>query len=69
MTPARQRLHANAADAELPVPAGLFLVPALHVGAPANRFAVGNLGRFQRDIHPIPFLEAADSDLDRKSVV
>ena len=35
---ARQRLHANPAIAELPVAAGLLLVPALHVGASREWF-------------------------------
>jgi len=36
---ARRRLHADAAHAELPVPAGLFLVLALGVGLAANCLA------------------------------
>src|SRR2546429_5205137 len=37
----RQGLHLDLAITELAVAAGLFLVPALHVGAPANGLAVG----------------------------
>ena len=44
---ARQRLHLDLAVAELAVAAALLLVAALHVGAPANRLAIGNFRRFQ----------------------
>ena len=43
--------------------AGLLLVAALHVGGSADGLAVGNLGRFERDIHAVTLLQAADSDL------
>ena len=61
---ARQRLHADPAVAELPVTAGLLLVPALHVGGSADGFAIGNLGRFQGDVHAIALLQPADGDFD-----
>jgi hypothetical protein len=59
---ARQRLHLDPAIAELPVAAGLLLVPALHVGLPANGLAIRNFRRFQRDIHAVALLHPADDD-------
>ena len=60
--PRAQRLHLDPAIAELPVAAGLLLVPPLDVGLPANGLAIRNLGRLQRDIHAITLLHAADHD-------
>ena len=59
---ARQRFHLDPAIAELAVAAGLLLVAALDVGPAANGFAVGNLRRFQGDIHAVALLQAADDD-------
>ena len=57
-------LHADFAVAELAVAAGLLLVSALRVGFAADGFAVGNLGRFERDFSVIALFEAADDGLD-----
>src|SRR5438105_7784499 len=59
-----KRFHSYPAVAELAVPAGLFLVAALHVGLPADGFAIRNLGGFQRYIHPVTLLKPTDNDLD-----
>ena len=61
---ARRRLHANAADAELPVPAGLLLVLALGVGLAANRLAIGHLGRLERQVHVVALVQLGDDHLD-----
>src|SRR5262249_44721633 len=62
--PARQWLHADPAIAELPVAAGLFLVPALYVGFAPNGFAIRNLGGLQHDLDGVAFLQTADDDFD-----
>lgn len=59
---ARQAFHFNPAVAKLTTPAGLLFVAALHLAFAAHGFAVGNLGRFEYDIH----LEAAFGLFDRK---
>ena len=64
LLPRGQRLHLDPAIAELAVTAGLLLVAALDVGPAANGFAVGNLRRFQGDIHAVALLQAADHDFD-----
>ena len=61
---ARQRLHLDPAIAELAVTAGLLLVPALHVGAAANGFAIGNLGRLQDYLSVVALLQLGDDDFD-----
>ena len=61
---ARRRLQANAADAELAVPAGLFLVLAFGVGLAADRFAVGHLGRVQRQVHVVALVQLGDDHFD-----
>ena len=61
---ARQGLHADPAIPELPMSAGLLLVPALHVGGAADGLAVGDLGRLEGDIHAVPSLQTADGDFD-----
>src|SRR6202035_5942287 len=55
-------LHFNAADAELAVAAGLLLVFAFYVGAAANRFAVGNFGRLEREIDVIALVHLGNDD-------
>src|SRR2546429_6446926 len=60
----RQGLHLDLAITELAVAAGLFLVPALHVGAPANGLAVGHLGRLQIHFGVVALLHLRDSDFD-----
>ena len=57
---ARHGLHADFAVAELAVAAGLLLVAALRFSLAANGFAVGNLGRFERDFSVVALFEAAD---------
>ena len=52
------------AVAKLAVTAGLLLVAALRVGFAADGFAIGNLGRFQRDFSVVALLEAADDGLN-----
>ena len=59
---ARQRLHLDPAIAELPVAAGLLLVASLDVRPPADGFAIGNLRRFQGDIHAVALFQTADHD-------
>ena len=62
--PRGRRLQIDAADAELPVAAGLFLVFAFGVGFAANRFAIGNLGRLERQVHVIALMQLGDDDFD-----
>ena len=61
---ARPGFQANAADAELAVPARLLLVFSLGVGFAADRFAVGNLGRVQRQVHVVALVQLGDDHLD-----
>ena len=61
---ARQRLHANFAVAELAVAAGLLFVAAVGLGLGADGFAIGNLGRLERDLGVVALFEAADDGLD-----
>ena len=61
---ARQRLHLDLAIAELAVTAALLLVTALHVGAAANGFAIGNLRRLQDYLSVVPVLQLGDDDFD-----
>src|SRR5262249_10159418 len=61
---ALDRLELHAADAELAVPAGLFLVLAFGVGLTADGFAVGHFGRLQREVHVVALLELGDDHLD-----
>ena len=60
----RQRLQADAAKAELPVPAGLLLVFAFGVGLAADGLAVGNLGRLQSQLHVVAFAKLGHHDFD-----
>ena len=62
--PRGMRLHADFAVAELAVAAGLLFVAALGLGLGANGFAVGDLGRLERDFGVIALFEAADDGLD-----
>ena len=61
---ARRRLHADAADAELPVPAGLFFVLALGVGLAADRLAIGHFGRLERQVDVVALVQLRDDHLD-----
>ena len=61
---ALDRLHLDAAHAELAVAARLFFVLAFGVSLAANRFAVGNLGRLQREIDIVALLKLGNDDLD-----
>ena len=63
-TAAGHGLHADFAVAELAVAAGLLLVPALGFSFAADGFAVGNLGRLERDFSVVALFEAADDGLD-----
>ncbi len=54
---ARQRFHPDLAVAVLPVATGLFFVTSLHVGLPADRLAIRNLGRLQNDFGVIALLQ------------
>src|SRR6185437_3256601 len=58
------RLHAEAAVAELPVSAGLLLVPPLHVGFAQNRLPVCHPWRAQLDLDVVPLLQLGDRNLD-----
>ena len=58
------RLELDAADAELAVAAGLFLVLAFGVGLAADGFSVGNLGRLQREVDVVTLLHFGDNDFD-----
>ena len=62
-TPVSERFHADTAITKLPVPAGLLLVAALHLGAPADRLAIRNLRRLELDLHVVAFLKPADDNL------
>ena len=57
-------LHADFAVAELAVAAGLLFVAALRFGFAADGFAIGNLGRLERDFSVVALFEAADDGLD-----
>src|SRR5204863_9662998 len=59
---ARQRLHLDPAIAELSVTAGLLLMTALNVRRPADRLPVRDFRGFQRHVHPVTALQAADHD-------
>ena len=61
---AGQGLHADFAVAELAVAAGLLFVAAVGLGLAADGFAIGNLGRFERDFGVVALFEAADDGLD-----
>src|SRR6202030_3823846 len=50
-------LHLDAADAELTVAAGLLFVFAFGVGAPADRFAVSDFRRLQREVHVVTLVQ------------
>ena len=58
------RLHLDAADAELPVATGLFLVLAFGVGLAANGFAIRHLGRLQREIDVVALVELGHHDFN-----
>src|SRR5260370_28898597 len=62
--PALDRLHFDATDAELAVPAGLFFVLAFGVGLAANGFAVGDLVRLEREVDVIAFVQLGDDDFN-----
>ena len=57
---ALDRLHLDAANAELAVPTGLLFVLAFHVGFAANGFAVRDFGRLQSEINVIALVELGD---------
>src|SRR5437899_11309011 len=61
---ARQRLHANPAVAELPVTAGLLLMPTLDVGFAPDGLTIRNFGRLECDIDAVTLFQAADDHLD-----
>ena len=61
---ARQRLHLDLAVAELPVAAGLLLVPAVRLRCSLDRLAVRNARRLQVDVDAEPALELRDRDFD-----
>ena len=61
---ALDRLHLDAADAELAVPAGLLLVLAFRVGFAANRLTIGHLRRLERQVHVIAFVELRHNYFD-----
>src|SRR6202451_1651299 len=61
---AHQRLHLDLAIAVLTVSAGLLLMPALHVGLTANRFAIRNFWRLQNYFRVIPLLQLRDHDFN-----
>ena len=61
---ARQRFELDAADAELAVAAGLLFVFAFGVRFAANRFAIWNLGRLQRQLDVIALAQLGDYHFD-----
>ena len=61
---ARQRLEHHLAVAELPAPARLLLVAALHLGARRDRLLVGNLRRVQSHFDVVAVLQLLDYGLD-----
>src|SRR5712664_144085 len=61
---ALDRLHLDAAYAELAVATGLLLVLAFDVGLAADGFAVRNLGRFEREVDMVALVELGDDDFD-----
>src|SRR3984893_526991 len=58
------RLHLDAANAELAVSTGLLLVLAFGVGFAANGFAVGDLGGLEREVNVIALVQLGDYDFD-----
>src|SRR6185369_16220657 len=58
----RERFHLDPAIAELAMTAGLLLVASLNVGPAANGFAIGDLRRFEGDVHAVAFFQAADDN-------
>ena len=61
---ARQRLEDDLAVAELPAPAGLLLVAALHLGARRDGLLVGDLRRVERHLDVVAVLQLLDDGLD-----
>ena len=61
---ARHRFDANLAVAELPVSAGLLLVPAVRLGRRLDRLAVRNPRRLEVHVHAEATLQFRDRDLD-----
>ena len=61
---ARQRLHPDLAVAELAVPAGLLLVPAVRLDARRDRLAVGDARRLEVDLDAEAPLQLRDRHLD-----
>src|SRR5204862_5082647 len=61
---ARQRLELDLAVAELPVPAGLLLVPAVRLGRGGDRFAIRDPRQLQRDLDAEPAFQLGDRHLD-----
>lgn len=74
-----QRLDAKIDFAELPGPAGLFLVTVMSLGVHLDRLAIGNLGRLCIDVQAsvgelfqdqpqVEFAQAVDDDLVRLAI-
>ena len=61
---ARQRFEDHLAIAKLSAPAGLFLMPALHLGALRNRFFVRNFRRMQHHLNAVTLLQLLDDGFD-----
>src|SRR5260370_24479839 len=61
---ALNRLHLDAAYAELAVATALLLVLAFDVGFPADGFAVRNLGGFERTVAMAALVDLGDDDFD-----
>ena len=61
---ARQRLELDLAVAELAVPAGLLLVPAVRFGRRGDRLAVGDARQLEVDLDAEAALQLGDRDLD-----
>ena len=63
---AGERLHADFAVAELAVAAALLFVASVSLGLAADGFAIGDLGRFQRDFGVVALLEPRNDGFDMR---
>ncbi len=64
VAPARHRLHADLAVAELTVAAGLLLVPPVRLDRHRDRLAIRDARRLEVDLDAEPPLQLRDRDLD-----
>ena len=58
------RLHLDAADSELAVAAGLLFVFTFGIGFAANRFAIRDFGRLEREVDVVTLVQFGHDDFD-----